>query len=176
MGFCIGAPTFGPRPAHRPTSPTRLSFDGWLSSRARASVPPGVVRLQAADSPGQPFCGERRSCYMVDLFQFEAVPQRPLRPLSTPHPSPPFSPHGRRPSDPDSVDAPLRFRKSIDPESLSPEIFMKSLSLFTRWQIGFPTSFRRKPESGRFLKRFPDPPQASAGGDEIKSWVKNHTR
>ena len=44
--------------------------------------------------------------------------------------------------------------------------------LFTGWQSVFPTSFRRKPESRRFLKRFPDLPQASAGGDEIKTWVK----
>ena len=42
-------------------------------------------------------------------------------------------------------------------------------------QTVFPTSFRRKPESRRFLKRFPDLPQAFAGGDEIKTWVKLST-
>ena len=49
------------------------------------------------------------------------------------------------------------------------------LFLFTGWQTVFPTSFRRKPESRGGLKRFPDLPQAFAGGDEIKTWVKLST-
>ena len=52
---------------------------------------------------------------------------------------------------------------------------MSSIFVFihTGWQTVFPTSFRRKPESRRFLKRFLDP--GFRRGDEIKTWVKPST-